>query len=72
MNNQEVYIVSDDDEMYLGTVGELTGKDISSWKIGQGMSPAAAISDIVNGMISTGEIDVTKTFVIELRDPESM
>ncbi len=27
MNNQEVYIVTDDDEMYLGTVGEITGTE---------------------------------------------
>ena len=68
MNNQEVYIVFGFDEIYLGTVGELTGvTGASSSKIGQGISPTAMISDIVSEMISGDER--RKILSLHIREP---
>lgn len=69
MNKHEVYIVTDDDEVYLGTVGEIIGTD--RWVTdgaGRGISLAAVFSDIV-GAIAWH--DGPQTFKIELRERES-
>lgn len=69
MNNQEVYIVTDDDEIYLGTVGKIIGAGgIGDSKLGQGISAAVVISDIVSGMAFT-EGNTSQAFTIELREP---
>lgn len=67
MNNREVYIVTDNDEIYLGTVGEIIGANKrSNLRFGQGMSIAAVISDFVNEIAYNDEND-SRIFTIELR-----
>lgn len=69
MNNREVYIITDDDEIYLGTVGKITGAGgLGDPKLGQGISAATAISDLVSGMAFT-EGNTSQAFTIELREP---
>lgn len=69
MNNREVYIVTDDNEIYLGTVGKIIGAGgIGDPKLGQGISAAVAISDIVSGMAFI-EGTISQAFTIQLRQP---
>lgn len=70
MNNQEVYIVTDNDEIYLGTVGKITGiGGIGDLKLGQGISMAVVISDLVSKIIFDGNDSLQETFTIQLRQP---
>ena len=71
MNDREVYLVTTDDEVYLGTVGEFTGNTLFTLD-NRGMSPDAVISDMVSELAFGDYLPdfiIKKNFSIELRVP---
>ncbi len=65
MQDCEVFLLTDDDEFSLGTVGEiLVSREIASL--------TALFADLIGNMAYSLEEQATQTFKIELRSPNGL
>ena len=72
MNNHEVFLLSNSDEVFLGTVGEILDTGAYggyAYMEARGMSLLAAFSDLISEIAFNNG---SQTFTIELREPEAL
>lgn len=65
MQDYEVFLLVDDDEFSLGTVGEIFDPEAA-------ISLATIFADIIGGMVFSPEDQTTQILKIELRDPNGL